>query len=255
MNLKQKYAQLCLNDIGVQTDVIDGTLFEIQGDQKFQVLPIEDLARSWAIGMQNRPLNVLIACERSHTFRKAFEDLGHHAVSVDILTDEEGSDYHYCGDAITFVLDNEGKNPNTGDYFDLMIATPPSDYIDSSETRWFDMNKKRQADALGFIYELLSLPIPHKCLLLPSTIINTQNLIQSSQVINPKAFQDNYGKQVYVYTENLPKLSLPQPKQVNSLISKYKTFKNRKDKNLNNLAKEMAAQFTDYLENSILSIV
>jgi hypothetical protein len=72
------------------------------------------------------PLNVLIACEFSAIVREAFNRLGHHAWSVDLLETEIPGNHHQ-GDALE-MLD--------ADQWDLVIAHPPCTYLTNSGVRW-----------------------------------------------------------------------------------------------------------------------
>lgn len=68
---------------------------------------------------------VLIACEYSGVVRDAFRELGHDAISCDLLpTDVDGP--HYQGDVFDIIDDG----------WDLMIAHPPCTYLSNSGVRW-----------------------------------------------------------------------------------------------------------------------
>lgn len=74
-----------------------------------------------------RSLRVLIACEFSGIFRRAFTHLGHDAWSCDLLPAEDGSNRHIVGD-VREVL---------GDGWDiLVVAHPPCTRLCRSGRRW-----------------------------------------------------------------------------------------------------------------------
>ena len=248
MGLINKYAEMSLNDVGINTKIVDDVLYEVKDGELHQVLKPQEHARSWVEAMKWRPLNVLVACERSGIIRRAFEELGHHAVSVDIVSDEEGSDNHYCGDAIQFMIDNEYRNPNTGDLFDVLIATPPYDYIDVSETRWFSKNAVRQEVSVGFVKDLYTCNIPHKLILLPNTIINKNKIISNYNIITPGLFGDTHSRPLFQFADNLPFILPPKENLLHK--TKYNLFKKKQNETeLTQIASHMAQQITDHFDN------
>ena len=82
-------------------------------------------------------MKVLVACEFSGTVRDAFREMGHDAVSADILPSERPGP-HYQGDVLDLLLEP----------FDLVIAHPPCTYLSnagvcflSDPGRWENMEK------------------------------------------------------------------------------------------------------------------
>jgi hypothetical protein len=73
-------------------------------------------------------MNVLIACESSGRVREAFRKRGHDAWSCDLNPAEDGSKFHFEGDALEFI--------QFGPKFDLIIAHPPCTYLCNSGVRW-----------------------------------------------------------------------------------------------------------------------
>jgi len=72
-------------------------------------------------------MRVLIACEQSGVFRRAFAARGHDAWSCDLLPAEDGSNRHITGDARDIL----------GDGWDLlMVAHPPCTRLCNSGVRW-----------------------------------------------------------------------------------------------------------------------
>ena len=74
-------------------------------------------------------MRVLVACERSGVVRRAFRERGHDAWSCDLSPADDGSPFHYCGDAISAAY---GLNFGITDPWDLMIAHPPCTYLCNS---------------------------------------------------------------------------------------------------------------------------
>src|SRR5690242_19875652 len=70
-------------------------------------------------------LRVLVGCEYSGTVRDAFRDLGHDAVSCDLLESDAGEP-HYKGDIFDIIDDG----------FDLAIFHPPCTYLTNAGVRW-----------------------------------------------------------------------------------------------------------------------
>ena len=77
-------------------------------------------------------MRVLVACEYSGVVRDAFRDLGHDAMSCDILPTERPGP-HYQGDALDL----------RSEPFDLVIAHPPCTYLSNSGVRWLSADPAR----------------------------------------------------------------------------------------------------------------
>lgn len=70
---------------------------------------------------------VLIACERSGVFRRAFEELGHDAWSCDLAPADDGSNRHIRGDVIDHLDDG----------WDLLaVMHPPCTVLCNSGAKW-----------------------------------------------------------------------------------------------------------------------
>jgi len=82
-------------------------------------------------------MNILIACESSGTTRNAFRDLGHDAWSCDLLSADDGSEWHIQGDGVEAI--NKGA-PNGGKW-DLIICHPPCTHLAVSGSRWFAVKR------------------------------------------------------------------------------------------------------------------
>lgn len=97
-------------------------------------------------------MKVLIACEYSGTVRDAFRNLGHEAMSCDLLpSDKPGP--HYRGNVFDII--NDG--------WDLMVAHPPCTYLSVSGMHWTARglrDPKLTEDALEFVQKLMGCNIP-----------------------------------------------------------------------------------------------
>ncbi len=144
-----------------------------------------------------RKLRVLVACEFSGTVRRAFRALGHDAWSCDLLPAEDNSPHHYQGDARFYVL---------GRSWDLLICHPPCTHLAVSGARWFKDKMAEQAEALGFVRELLEAPIPHIALENPVSIISSR-IRKPDQIIQPWQFGHGETKATCLWLKNLPKLT------------------------------------------------
>ena len=139
-------------------------------------------------------MKVLVACEYSGTVRDAFAELGHDAMSCDLLPSEKPGK-HYQGD-VRDVL-NHG--------WDLMVAHPPCTHLAVSGARWFKDKVKEQAEALDFVRLLLSAPIPCIALENPVSVISSK-IRKPDQIIQPWQFGHGETKSTCLWLVGLPKL-------------------------------------------------
>lgn len=142
---------------------------------------------------------MLVACEYSGTVRDAFRALGHDATSCDLLpTDTPGP--HIIGDVRELL---------TPGRWDLMIAHPPCTYLCGSGLHW---NKRRPgrdaltAEALLFVRDLLSAPVPMVALENPVGRISTA-IRRPDQIIHPWQFGDDASKATCLWLRGLPRLT------------------------------------------------
>lgn len=139
-------------------------------------------------------MKVLVACEYSGRVREAFANLGHAAMSCDLLpSDILGN--HYQGD-IRDIL---------GDGWDLMVAHPPCTHLAVSGARWFKDKQVEQAEALEFVRMLLDADIPKIALENPISIISSQ-IRKPDQIIQPWQFGHGETKATCLWLKGLPKL-------------------------------------------------
>lgn len=141
---------------------------------------------------------MLVACEFSGIVRDAFTRRGHYAVSCDLLPTESPG-LHIQGD-IHEVWGQE--------YWDLMIAHPPCQYIAFSGIRWNKDNPERQKaqdEALGFVLRLMNAPIHKICLENPIGVIS-RHIRKWDQMIHPWQFGHGETKSTCLWLKNLPPL-------------------------------------------------
>lgn len=144
-------------------------------------------------------MKVLVACEFSGTVRKAFTDLGHQAVSCDLLdTDIPGE--HYTGSVLD-ILSEE---------WDLMIAHPPCTHLAVSGARWFKEKQTEQREALEFVRILMEARIPRIAVENPISILSSR-IRKPDQIIQPWQFGHGETKSTCLWLKNLPKL---QPTEI-----------------------------------------
>jgi site-specific DNA-cytosine methylase len=139
-------------------------------------------------------MNVLIACEFSGAVRREFTQLGHNAMSCDLLPAEDGG-YHYRGD-VREVLSSD---------WDLMIAFPPCTHLCSSGSRWWAAKQTQQQEALSFVRLLMSAPVRRIALENPVGKISSA-VRRPDQIIQPWQFNEGYVKTTCLWLKNLPRL-------------------------------------------------
>lgn len=151
-------------------------------------------------------MKVLVACEYSGRVRDAFINLGHEAISCDLLPTESPGP-HYQGN----VLDLDLKQ------FDLMIAHPPCTRLANSGVRWLSSPPKGKTvndmqeellEAVAFYKALRNAPISKKCIENPIMHKHAKALIElgERQVVQPWWFGDKTFKATGYELIGLPKL-------------------------------------------------
>lgn len=142
-------------------------------------------------------MKVLVACEYSGRVRDAFIQMGHDAMSCDLLpTDVPGP--HYQG----YVKDILGSG------WDLMIAHHPCTYLSVSGMHWTTRglrDPRLTEDALAFVRMLMQAPIPRIAIENPVSIISTR-IRKPDQVIQPYHFGDDASKKTCLWLKGLPLL-------------------------------------------------
>lgn len=140
-----------------------------------------------------------MACEFSGVVRDAFRDRGHDAFSVDLLPSEaEGP--HLQMDIGTVLRAIDTDSP-----VDLMIAFPPCTHLAVSGARWFAGKEREQAEALAFVYQLMTAPIPRIAIENPIGVISTR-IRKPDQIIQPWQFGHGETKATCLWLKGLPLL-------------------------------------------------
>jgi len=195
-------------------------------------------------------MRVLVACEYSGTVRDAFRQMGHDAVSCDLLpTDVPGP--HYQGDVMDIIHDG----------WDLMIAHPPCTYLSNSGVRWLHQQEGRwemMRDGAEFFRTLLQSSIPRIAVENPIMHKYAKDIIgvSQTQVIQPWMFGHMEQKATCLWLKNLPPLvptsdvkaeMLKLPKSEREKMFYLSPSEDRwklRSKTYTGIAKAMAAQWT-----------
>lgn len=141
-------------------------------------------------------MRVLVACEYSGRVRDAFRQMGHDAMSCDLLpTDVPGP--HHQG-PVEEVL-NDG--------WDLMVAHPPCTDLAISGSRWLAQKSVdgRTDAALAFVRLLMAAPIDRWCIENPVSLISSR-IRKPDQIIQPWQFGHGETKATCLWLKNLPRL-------------------------------------------------
>lgn len=167
-------------------------------------------------------MNVVIACERSRAVARAFNALGHWALSIDLEPADDPEEArraqrddmlggHFQGDVFE-ALDGlrEMSRP-----IDLLIAHPECTYLSGSGLHWNKRVPGRAAKteaALEFVRKLDDQRwIPRACIENPVGAIH-RVLGPATQYVQPYQFGHNASKNTGLWLRNLPPLK-PHPAQ------------------------------------------
>ena len=164
-------------------------------------------------------MKVLVACEYSGRVRDAFINMGHDAISCDILPTESD------GPHIEGKLFDSGINFSE---FDLLIAHPPCTYLSVSGLHWNKRNPGRAGktiDALTFIEKIWNLPIDQICIENPVGCINSQlKFMPKPQYIQPYDFGEDASKKTGLWLKGLPNLKPTKHIDGRKVIVSNKTY-------------------------------
>jgi hypothetical protein len=131
--------------------------------------------------------------------RDAFLNAGHYALSCDLLPCESlASGDHYQGNVLD-ILDHG---------WDLMIAHPPCTYLSVSGMHWTTRglrDPKLTEDALEFVTQLMSAPIPKIAIENPVSVISSR-IRKPDQIIQPYMFGHDASKKTCLWLKGLPVL-------------------------------------------------
>ena len=145
-----------------------------------------------------KPLKVLVACEYSGTVRDAFIQLGHDAMSCDLLPTDVPAP-HYQGDVFDVI-----------DYpWDIAIFHPPCTHTSVSGARHFAEKRMdgRQQAAVSFFMQLVrrSSHIPGTAFEQPVSIMSSFYR-KPDQIIQPWQFGHGETKATCLWLRGLPLL-------------------------------------------------
>jgi len=140
-------------------------------------------------------LKILVACEYSGTIRDAFTELGHYAVSCDLLPTESPG-LHYQGNVFDIIYN----------YWDLVIACPPCQFLSNAGNRYYNLpgRDKSRSAALQFVKDIYN-SNKTVCIENPVGFLN-DHFMKPTQVIHPYYFGDNVMKRTCLWLKNLPPL-------------------------------------------------
>ncbi len=141
-------------------------------------------------------MEILVACEYSGRVRDAFNRLGHHATSCDLLPSEVPGP-HITGDVLQIL--NRG--------WDAMIAFPPCTDLAVSGARHFAEKRRdgRQDKSIEFFMKLVNAPIPRIAIENSVGIMSTLYR-EPDQIIQPWQFGHGETKATCLWLKNLPHL-------------------------------------------------
>jgi hypothetical protein len=139
-------------------------------------------------------VRVLVACEYSGRVRDAFLARGHDAISCDIVPTEVPGP-HITGDVLT-ILDRG---------WDMIIAFPPCTFLTSSNAWRWDAIAAERTEALTFVRQIMSAPVPRVVVENPTGAIGT-HIRKADQYIHPWHFGEPWQKATGLWLIGLPRL-------------------------------------------------
>jgi len=144
----------------------------------------------------SKKLRVLIACEFSGIVREAFANLGHDAMSCDLLPTEIPGK-HYQGNVLDII--NDG--------FDLMIAHPPCTYLSFAGNHVWNApgRESKRNEAMNFFLALASAAVPKICIENPQGY-PMRVYRKPDQIIHPFYFGEPVKKRTCLWLKNLDPL-------------------------------------------------
>ena len=142
-------------------------------------------------------MKIPVACEYSGRVRDAFRQLGHDAISCDILPTESPGP-HIKGDVLPYLSSG----------WDMMLAFPPCTHLASSGARYFKEKRAdgRQQAGIDFFMALAKAPIPKVCIENPVGIMSTV-WRKPDQIIQPWQFGHPESKATCLWLKGLPHLT------------------------------------------------
>lgn len=193
-------------------------------------------------------MKALVGCERSQTICKAFRNLGVEAYSNDILPTTGNPEWHLQCDVFEAI---DTIKPT------VLIAHPDCTHLASSGAKWFKDKQARQTAALYFVRALMDAPVQYICIENPVSVIST-HIRKPDQIIQPYEFGDSFQKTTCLWLKGLPLLKptkivdkgdfhiLPDGRKIPTWYSNNKKLRN---KTFPGIAKAIAEQYTEFLQN------
>lgn len=173
-------------------------------------------------------MNVLVACEESQEVCKAFRARGHMAFSCDIQEQSGGhpewhiqdevlrilNGYKGCGYGCPWFTTNDGKNHDTPERWDLIIAHPPCTYLTVTGNRWFNVERygekaiqreRERERAAEFFLRFTEADCDMIAIENPIGYMNT-HYRKPDQIIQPYEYGHPVRKATCLWLKGLPKL-------------------------------------------------
>jgi len=164
-------------------------------------------------------LRVLVACEYSGRVREAFRRLGHDAWSCDLLPAEDGSEFHFQGDALDYIGGPIGYSHRNPFHWDIVIAHPPCTYLANSGAKHLYLGMKKEngrnedrwqkmRDGAAFFRRMLDCGAPFVAVENPVMLGHAAKLVgqEFAQSIQPWQFGHMEVKRTCLWLKNLPPL-------------------------------------------------
>lgn len=143
-------------------------------------------------------MKVLVACEFSGVVRRAFRAKGHNAISVDLLSAEDGVDSNQH-------VRTDVRRAFEWGSWDMVIAHPPCTHLAVSGARWFKDKQLEQAEAISFFMQMINAPAFKVAVENPICIMS-RVYRKPDQIIQPWMFGHGETKATCLWLKGLPKL-------------------------------------------------
>ena len=143
-------------------------------------------------------MRILVGCEESQIYTKAFCALGHDAYSCDIQGTRGDSTRHITGDVFKAI---KLRGP-----WDMGVFFPPCTRVAVSGARWFKYYIAEQRLALEFMRDLLEAPIERIAMENPISVFSSY-WRKPDQIVQPWMFGHQETKATCWWLKNLPLLT------------------------------------------------
>jgi len=143
-------------------------------------------------------MKVLVACEFSGVVREAFRKKGHNAMSCDLLSSDDTTKHHYCGDVMDIINED----------WDMILAFPPCTHLAVSGAAWFEEKRKdgRQQQGIDFFMNFAEHDCSKIAIENPVGIMSTV-WRKPDQIIQPYEFGEPFSKKTCLWLKGLSKLN------------------------------------------------